>query len=315
MAKVTVGQIGLGNMGSNVAKRLLEVGFEVVGYDVDPDARTTLDDAGGTPLDSNAAVAAHADVVLTALSYPAVIEDVFFGEDGIVDGAHDGLVCLEQSTVPPDVVRDLEPDLASIGVDLLDVPFLSGGPQFARSGQMVLPVGGDRAVYEDERVQAVLDALSRESHYMGDVGDGKVTKLVSNILACGNSIVALEALSLGAAQGLDPGTLYDTLKYGAGSSVMYRVGVVHALNRDFDPIFPVKYTQKDLRYALRTAEAVDFPLAVTSSILQQVSAAAAKGFGDQDTPAVVKVYEEFFDGSLEATDGLEVPTDDPVLNT
>lgn len=218
--------------------------------------------------------------MLSALSYPEVIREVYLGEGGIVEGAHNDLVCIEQSTVPPEPIRELGADFEELGIDLLDVPFLSGGPQFARNGTMVLPVGGRRDVYEDERVQAVLDTLS-----------------------------------LGTAQGFDPRNLYDTLKFSAGSSVMYRVAVVHALNRDFDPIFPVKYTRKDLRYALRAAEEIDFPLSITNSILQQVTAAAAKGYGDEDSPAVVKVYEEYFDGKVESDQPLEVPTDDPVYNS
>lgn len=315
MGAVTVGQVGLGKMGLNVAKRLVDEGFEVIGYDVDPDAVAALEENGGKGADSNADLAANVDIVLSALSYPEIIEEVYLGESGIVEGAHDDLICMEQSTVPPEPIRELSADFEELGIDLLDVPFLSGGPEFARNGTMVLPVGGDRDVYANEHVQAVLDALSREFHYMGPVGHGKVTKLVSNILALGNSMLALEALSLGVAQGLDPETLYNTLKYSAGSSVMYRIAVVHALNRDFDPIFPVKYTQKDLRYALRTAEEIDFPLSITSSILQQVTTAAAKGYGDEDSPAVVKVYEEYFDGEVESDALLEVPSDDPVYNT
>jgi len=264
------------------------------------------------PFLANAAVAAESDIVLTALNYPEVVKEVYLGDDGIVEGAHEGLVCIEQSTIPPEPTRELADDLGTHGIELLDAPFLSGGPQFARNGTMVLPVGGEEALYDDEDIRAVLEAMSRETHYMGPIGNGKSTKLVSNVMALGQLVLALEAMSLGVAQGLDSQDLFETLKYGAGSSVMFRVAVPSALNRDFAPNFPVKSSQKDLRFALRAGEDTDFPMHVTSSILQLYTAAAASGYADEGSGAVAKVFEEWIGDTLESDERIEVDVDDPV---
>lgn len=312
MADVTVGQIGLGSMGGSVAKCLIDAGFDVIGFDITEEARDALSEYGGETASSNAEIAAEADILLTALNYPEIVEEVYLGDDGVVEGAHEGLVCVEQSTVPPESTRQLGEELVTHGVELLDAPFLSGGPQFARNGTMVLPVGGDRALYDDKQIQSVLGAMSREVHYMGPVGTGKSTKLVSNVMALGHVVLSLEALSLGVVQGLDVEDLFGTLKYGAGSSVMFRVAVPSALNRVFSPNFPVKSSQKDLRFALRAAEDTDFPMHVTGSILQLYTAAAASGYANEGSSAVVKVFEEWIGDTLEADEEIEVDVDDPV---
>lgn len=309
---VTVGQIGLGSMGKNVAYRLVDEGFDVIGFDLREEPMQSLEEHGGRTASSNAEVAAESDIVLTALNYPEIVEAVYTGPDGVLAGAHDDLICIEQSTIPPEPIRELAPAFEERDVALLDAPFLSGGPSFARNGTMVLPVGGDQAVVEQDAVQAVLQAQSREMHHVGPVGAGKTTKLVSNIMALGNMLLGLEALSFGVAQGMDTRTLFDALAYGAGSSVMFRVVLPAALNRDFEPNFPVSSTQKDLRFARRSAEDVDFPLHITNSILEVYTMAAGMGHAADDSTAAVKVFEQFLDGTLAVDDGIEIDYDDPI---
>ena len=312
MPDLTVGQIGLGNMGGNVAKHLLDEGFDVVGFDISPEATDSFEEHGGRSVASNAAVAAESDVVLTALNYPEIVQEVFFGAEGIVDGADGDVICIEQSTVPPDSARELAADLEDTDIDLLGAPF-QGNPYNCRNGTLVLPIGGDRDVYEDDKIQTLLNAQAREHNYMGDLGAGKATKLVSQCMTLGNTALALEALSLGVAQGLDPGRLHEALKWGGATSLAFRLFVPAALSRDFEPVFPIEYTLKDLRFVLQAAEDADFPLSIGSSILQEYTAAAAKGHKHEGTSAVVKVFEDYLDGTLEA-EGIEVPSDDPIFS-
>jgi len=315
MSSITVGQIGLGRMGGGIAYRLVDEGFDVVGFDVQDEALADFEEHGGRTAESNAELAAEVDILLSALSYPEVIEAAYLGTDGVVEGAHEDLICIEQSTVPPEPTRELAEKLREQSVDLLDAPFF-GGPDNARNGTVLLPVGGSRETYEDPAVQEVFDAIARNTRYMGESGAGKTTKLVNNCISLGNTVLALEALSLGVGQGLDVQDLFETLKFGAGSSVAFRVLMPSALNRDFEPGFPVEYTQKDLRYAVRAAEQVDFPMHVTTSILQLYTAAAASGQKHENAPAVIKVFEQYLDEMLEVEDEIEVnPGEDPILSS
>ncbi len=312
MSSITVGQVGLGTMGKNVALRLLDEGFDVIGFDIDQEPLEEIVEHGGRAADSNDELGAQADIVLSALNYPEIVEAAYFGPEGVFEGVDGEVICIEQSTIPPGAIRELAPRFDEAGASLLDVPFLSGGPSFARSGSMVLPVGGPRGLYEDDRVQAVLDALSREKHYVGELGTGKTTKLVSNMMALGNLALGLEALSYGVAQGMDSRTLWETLAYGAGSSVMFRVVLPAALNRDFEPGFPVKSSQKDLRFARRSAESVDFPVPITNAIHEMYTMGAGMGHADENSPAMAKVYEAFLEETLGVDEPVEIDYDDPI---
>ncbi|WP_144906075.1 NAD(P)-dependent oxidoreductase [Halobellus captivus] len=315
MASVTVGQIGLGRMGGGIAYHLVDEGFDVIGFDIQDDALAEFEAHGGRIAESNAELASEVDILLSALSYPEIVEAAYLGDDGVVHGAHEDLICIEQSTVPPESTRELAADLRTHGIDLLDAPFF-GGPDNARNGTVLLPVGGPKSAFDDDNVQAVFSSIARHTQYMGESGAGKTTKLVNNCISLGNTVLALEALSLGAAQGLDVRDLFDTLKFGAGSSVAFRVLMPSALNRDFEPGFPVEYTQKDLRYALRAAEDVDFPMHVMTSILQLYTAAAASGYAKENAPAVIKVFEQYLDEALEVEEKIEVnAAEDPILSS
>lgn len=313
MPDVTVGQIGLGNMGGQLAQRLIDEGFEVLGFDIDEDAIDTFEEYGGEAVASNRELAERSDVLLSALSYPDVIREAFLGTDGVIEGAQDGLVCIEQSTIPPEPTKDIAREIEAAGIHVLDAPFL-GSPHSAREGTLILPVGGDRSVYEREDVQAVLAAASRESYHMGDIGAGKATKLVNNCISLGNSVLAYEALAMGQALGLEVGQLHEALSYGAGSSVALRVFIPAALNQEFPPVFPVSYTQKDFGYALEAAQEVDFPMFVASTILQLYTGAAAKGHADDAAGTVVKVFEDWLGERLEAEEPVEVPDHDPIFH-
>lgn len=313
MPDITVGQIGLGNMGGQLAQLLIDEGFEVLGFDIDDDAIESFEEYGGEAVGSNKELAERSNIVLSALSYPAVIREALLGEDGVAAGAHEDLVCIEQSTVPPEPTREIAADMEAAGVTFLDAPFL-GSPHSAREGTLILPVGGDRDVYDRTDVQAVLDAASSESYYMGDVGAGKATKLVNNCISLGNSVLAYEALAMGQALGLEVGQLHEALSHGAGSSVALRVFIPAALNQEFPPVFPVSYTQKDIGYALDAAQDVDFPMFVASTILQLYTGAAAKGHADEAASTVVKVFEDWLGEQLEAEEPVEVPDHDPIFD-
>lgn len=312
MPKPTVGQVGLGQMGGSLAKHLIDSDFDVIGFDISEEACADLADYGGEIADSNADLATSADIVLVALKNPDIIDAAFFSDDGIIHGSFDELVVIEQSTVPPAAVKALQERLESTDIDLCDCPFL-GGPIHCRSGTLVSPFGGERSTYDDPAVQSVLEAISKTYDYVGDVGNGKATKLVNNTISLGNTALAMEAMALGVGHGLDPKQLFELLQFGGATSLMFRIHTPNVLQRNFEPQFPLGYTQKDLRYALRSAEELDYPMNITSAILQQYNAAASRGYAEEDTPAIVKYFEEFVDGEVATDEEIDTPEQDPLF--
>lgn len=150
-------------MGGSVAKCLIDAGFDVVGFDISEEACDAFDEYGGEIAPSNAAVAADADIVLTGLSYPESSRRCIGVTTASLRNSR-GLVCIEQSTIPLEPTRQLADELDAHGVELLGPPFLSEDPQFARNGTMVLPIGGEEALYDDDNIWSILEVMTQETH-------------------------------------------------------------------------------------------------------------------------------------------------------
>lgn len=285
----TIGVIGLGRMGGNMGRRLLETGFDVIGYDVSDAAVERLTDAGGSPRDSPAAVAADADVVVTSLPGPEVVEDAFCAEDGILEGG-DGVTVLEASTSDPDTTTALAEIAAQEGVRLVDAP-VSGGPEPAAQGVLTVMLG----VAEDELdpvAVEVVEALSDKAYYLGDVGAGHTVKLLNNLMSMGNLLLAMEAMAMGTARGVDPESIFEVISNSGGKSAQLAKRAPRVMNRNFEAGFSVELTRKDLGLALRAGDAIDYPMLVGSTVYELYKEACGKGYGGEDACAIVKVFEE-----------------------
>lgn len=292
---LTAGVVGLGRMGGNMARRLVDEGIDVVGTDARPEAVADLEAAGGRGRSSPAAVARAVDVVVSSLPDPPTVEAVYTADDGLLAGADAETVVLETSTIDPDTTASL----ADRGVDVLAAP-VSGGPEDCRDGTLTVIVGGERSVFEREDVAAVCSALGRTVHYAGGIEAGHTLKLLNNVMSMGNLLLAMEALSLGAARGVDGEVMLSVLGDAGGSSNQFRKRAPRVLNRHFDPGFTVDFGEKDLGLALDTADETTHPMPVTSLVHSLFVEASAKGYGTEDAAAVVKLFEETADARVEA---------------
>lgn len=295
----TVGVIGLGRMGGNMARCLLNRCFEVVGTDVNDDALADFVSAGGQALSSPAAVASTATVVITSLPDPATVEAVYDGADGLLEGAADNLTVLETSSIDPDTMASLAARAADREIDVLGAP-VSGGPTASREGTLTVIVGGDRDVFERESVAAVLDTLGSTVFHTGDIETGHTIKLLNNVVSMGNLLLAMEALALGAARGVDGEIVLEVLENAGGASNQLHKRGPQMLNRNFDPGFTIDLAAKDLGLALETAAETNQPMVLTPLVYNRYLEASARGHGTEDAAAVVKLFEAAFDGRVEA---------------
>lgn len=293
-----VGVIGLGRMGSRMAENLLESGFNVIGYDVRAEPIKHLCEAGGEGASSIGGVLKDVDVVLTSLPDPDAVEEVFCSDGGILETARDGLTVIETSTSRPETTRALADVGQDEGIQIVDAP-VSGGTSGARTGSLTLMVGAKEADLNKE-IKALLEALGSSIFYLGSVGAGHTTKLVNNVLTAGHRILAMEALTLGVAQGVDPDQLYKVVTNASGSSNQFEKRVPRVLNRNFEPTFTVDLTMKDVALALQTADEITYPMSVTSLVHELHKEASSKGYGDEDACAVIKIFEENIGTKVEA---------------
>lgn len=290
MDKPKIGFIGLGTMGGQMARRLVEQGYTVRGYDPSAE-RAARAKAAGVVLDTSPGrVAAASDFVLSSLPDPAAVRGAYLGEDGVLAGSHAGMVWIDLSTIDPETCREVAAKAAAAKIDCLDAP-VSGGPNEAGTGKLVFMVGGAPAVVE--RARPVLMALGTEIHHVGPLGSGLVVKLVNNVMSMGNMVVAAEAMVLGVKAGMDPRQLFDILSTSGGRSHHFLKRMPNVLAGDFTPNFSIALSKKDVSLALGLAAGLGFPMMVASAVRQVYEAAAAQGLANQDMAAVTRLYEEW----------------------
>jgi len=290
-----VGFIGLGTMGSRMGRNALRAGYELVVYDIDTKAVKALEKEGAKSAGTPREVAEQVDTVLLSVPDSPEVFEVATGPNGIAEGAHEGLVVIDHSTVAPATSQSLEKEFKPLGVTWLDAP-VSGGPNGAEAATLTIMVGGDEKVFESRR--PLLEAMGKNIEYMGASGTGATTKIV-NQLAAGIQIIAMsEAFTLGVKAGIDATRLFEVLRTSSSSCwVMENLipGVVlsNRLSEEPAPRFALRLKHKDLRIAVATASALKVPLAAGTLTEQMFAIAEGQGWGNQDHMAVIKLYANY----------------------
>ena len=245
-----VAVIGMGQMGSGMAGRLKESGLDVVGYDVIADQRARLARDGFQMASSIAEALAGRALVLTSLPDPKAVTEAWLGADGIVAHAARGTLCIELSTIDPQTMRQVAAAATSRGLAVVDCP-VSGSPNEARSGKLILIAGGEMA--DVTRAEPVLKLLGNDWKYTGGVGTAKVVKIVNNMML----FICLEACAEGSVLadrlGLDPQVFWDIASVSSGNSwalqTWYPVpGIVDsaAANKNFEATFSAALDRKSV---------------------------------------------------------------------
>ncbi|WP_281271450.1 L-threonate dehydrogenase [Billgrantia montanilacus] len=284
-----VGVIGLGAMGMGVALTLLEKGSAVIGCDVSEPARQRFESSGGLGVATPAELAERCDVVLVVVVNADQVEQVLFGEQGLVGRMAPGGLVIQCATVAPSVARRLGERLAAEGLEMLDAP-ISGGAVKARSGQLSVMASGSAAAFA--KAEPVLEAVAATVYRLGDApGVGSSMKLVNQLLAGVHIAAAAEAVALGIRMGLDPETVHEVITHSAGNSWMFENRVPHILAGDYTPLSAVDIFVKDLNIVHDTGRELAMATPVAASALQQFTAAKGAGFGREDDAAVIKVYQ------------------------
>jgi len=215
---------------------------------------------------------------------PAALREVALAPGGILEGAREGSVLIDMSTVDPETVRAVGAAAAARGVGMLDAP-VTGGVTGAEQGALTLMVGGESAVLEACR--PVLRVLARTIVHLGPLGMGAAMKLVNNICSTGYFAVAAEALALGAKAGLDPARMVEVLLSGSGRSEVLVSRAPRILRGDFRPSFQLKYAAKDVGLAVAMARLARAPVPLTTILHQLYQSAAAAGQAEQDFSALL----------------------------
>jgi len=284
-----IGFIGLGNMGSELARHLVAAGHSLCTFARGERSRANAARLGLVVRSSPAEVAQASEVVFTMVTAGPDVELVTHGPEGIVRGAGAGSVVVDLSTISPTIARDIGRRLKERGIEMLDVP-VSGGIPAAKAASLTMFVGGETAVFE--RVRPLLECVGKSIFHMGPLGTGQVTKLANQIaqLACLQGTA--EALLFAREQGADPAKVREALLTGYGASRMLDVLGKKMVERDFEAGIVAALHHKDIGVALALGQEAGLPLPITAQVMQQLNALMGSGFGEQDTSSLLLVLEQ-----------------------
>jgi 3-hydroxyisobutyrate dehydrogenase-like beta-hydroxyacid dehydrogenase len=274
-------------MGMPMAKRLLDAGHEVVFTSRRATAIEALEHAGGKAVPTPLIVADECDLVLTCLPADAELNEVYLGPEGVVEYLKPGSTIIDFSTTSPMMIQRVATEAAERGIHVVDAP-VSGGVWGAERGTLTIMAGCDQHVLED--VRPILALLSKSIFHVGDVGMGKVFKLVNNVLTGTMMVLTGEALSVAANAGADLDMLNQVVSSSSGNSVVWADSVPKLLHGDESPPgFRLELMRKDIRLAASLGEDLGTPMPLTSLALQFFTAACARGMGKQSAGDVAKV--------------------------
>jgi 2-hydroxy-3-oxopropionate reductase len=283
-----IGIIGVGLLGSAVASRLLDGGFEVAGYDTRPDQVKALQAKGLRAASSLAEAAADTDAVFTILPSLESVEATVIGAGGLIETAPPNCTLVQMSTISPELTRRLGQAAAVKGLVFLDAP-MSGTSAMVKRGDCAVFIAGDRM--RANACRSIFDAIAKKTVFVGEIGMAALAKLATNLLVGLNTAALAEAFALAAKGGLAPTTLLEILKGSAADSKMLEIrGPLMASHR-FDPQMKIDLFLKDFKLMLEEGRRLGVPLPLTSVTQQLVTATAAAGRGEEDLAAIFTTLE------------------------
>ena len=284
-----LGFIGLGHLGSPIARRLVAAGFPMVVFDRDPKKTADLISLGANGSPHPRTLATEVDVVLSCLPDEPSVEDVYMGSGDVLHSARPGTRIIELSTISPEASRKLHQAARQHNLSALDVA-VSGSAPTAETGALTLFGGGDRKTFE--AAASIFAAIARQWFYMGPGGSGVAMKLVVNtLLGVGMQAIA-EAVALGSSLGLPRDLLFETLAKTAVVAPAHTGKLATAEKYDYAPQFPIRLMHKDFGLILAAAEQFGLSMPATAAAAEINSAEAATGI-EEDFSAIIRWMERW----------------------
>src|SRR5579863_6695979 len=286
-SQTRLGFIGLGYLGSRIARRLLAARFPMIVYNRDPEKAAELAAFGAIVAPNPEVLAEEVDIVLSCLADDSAVESVYLGPDKVLESARPGTPIIEMSTVAPETSRRLHDAARRYDLTFLDVA-ISGSTVAAESGLLTLFGGGEREVFD--AVQPVFAPIAKQWFYMGPSGSGVAMKLVVNtLLGVGMQTIA-EAVALGDSLGLPRDLLFETLALTAVVAPAHAGKLATAKRNDYAPQFPVRLMHKDFGLVLAAATRAGISLPATEAAAAVSAAETARGV-EEDFSAVARQVE------------------------
>jgi len=291
-----IGYIGLGIMGKPMARNIMKAGFDLVVHNRSQAAVKELVREGATAASNPREVAEQVDVLFTNLPDSPDVELVIFGENGVMEGAHEGMIFVDNSTIKPMVARKIAKALEEKGVLSLDAP-VSGGDIGAIKGTLAIMVGGPSEALE--KVRPVLDTVGKTITHVGDCGAGQIAKAANQIMVAAQMVAMGELLVFAQKAGADPRKVVQAIQNGAAQcwTLDNKPDRLFAGNRN--PGFKAGLQTKDLNIVMESSKEFGVPLPLTAINFQLYQAMLQEEMADLDNSAIIAVLEKLANIKLE----------------
>jgi 3-hydroxyisobutyrate dehydrogenase len=284
---MTIGFIGLGVMGRSMARHLRSAGHDLFVYNRTRSRADEIVELGAQWCDTPGDVARHVDVVITMVGYPRDVEEVYFGDNGVIANARDGALLIDMTTSTPSLARRIADTANKRGLQALDAP-VSGGDIGAREARLTIMVGGARDAFE--RALPVFQVVGKTISLMGDAGAGQHTKMCNQIAIAAGMLGVCEALAYAKGAGIDQTEMINTISTGAAASWSLSNYGPRIIKGDFNPGFYVKHFIKDMEIALEAAREMGLETPGLELALNRYRELADGGGGDLGTQALYQLY-------------------------
>lgn len=282
-----IGFIGVGIMGKSMVRNLMKAGFEVAIYTRTKSKVEDVIAEGAAWRDTVKECVADRDVVITIVGYPKDVEEVYFGEAGIIANATKGACLIDMTTSSPKLAVRIYDAAKEAGLSAIDAP-VTGGDSGAKAGTLTILAGGDKEAFD--ACMPVFEAMGKNINYEGKAGNGQHTKMCNQIAIAGAIAGACEALSYAKGVGLDVQTMLDSISTGAAGSAQMNNVIPRILKDDLNPGFFIKHFIKDMKLADEEAVDADVKLGTLEYVLGMYEKLEKDGLGDLGTQALIKYY-------------------------
>jgi 3-hydroxyisobutyrate dehydrogenase len=285
---IKIGFIGIGVMGKPMAANLLRAGYSLAIFNRHQEKSEALTMLGAAIAESPQRIAEASEVVVTMLPDTQAVEQVLFGEKGVVLGLRPGSTVIDMSTISPVATVEFAQRLAAIECEMLDAP-VSGGEKGAVAGNLGIMVGGTRNAFE--KFQPIFQTLGKTITYAGPSGHGQKTKLINQLVGATNLLGAVEGLRLARAAGLDLETTLQAISSGAASSWMLTNLGPMILKEDFAPGFSIRLQHKDMKLLKEWISELGGEFPAANLVYSLFTRALELGLKDQGNQGLINVWE------------------------
>lgn len=285
----TIGFIGTGVMGKSMANHLMKAGYTVHVYNRTKEKTAELVASGAIWQSTPREIANHCNLIITMVGYPKDVEEVYFGETGIIANAAKGSYLIDMTTSSPILAKKITQAAQEKGIFALDAP-VSGGDIGAKEAKLSIMVGGDKTAFTS--IKEIFTILGTNINYLGLAGAGQYTKMCNQIAIASNMMGVCEAVAYAKKMGLNPTEVLDSIQTGAAGSWSLSNLAPRIIKGDFAPGFYVKHFIKDMRIAIESAEAENLELPGLQLAKKLYDALAANGGENLGTQALIKVLEK-----------------------